>query len=174
MKNTLKLNTLVTTSVMVFMSLFLAQNQANAGVAEWLYGDKNEQPKSDTISLISSFLTTNKTSEQSEEKKPVVDNTPVKKEMIVSATAYSSTPDQTDDSPFITAWNTKVRDGIVAENFLRLGSKIKIPEVYGDKVFVVEDRMNRRYWHKVDIWFPDRESALEFGIKNIKIQILES
>ena len=49
-----------------------------------------------------------------------------------------------------------------------------IPEIYGTKVFIVEDRMNRRYWHKVDIWFPDRASALEFGFKKIKIQILES
>lgn len=100
---------------------------------------------------------------------------PIKfREMIVPATAYSSTPDQTDDSPFITAWNTHVRDGIVAANFLPFGTKIRIPDVYGDKIFVVEDRMNRRYWHKVDIWFPDRQSALEFGLRTIKIQILES
>lgn len=96
------------------------------------------------------------------------------REMIVPATAYSSTPDQTDNSPFITAWNTQVRDGIVAANFLPFGTKIKIPNIYGDKIFVVEDRMNRRYWHKIDIWFPDRQSALEFGLKTIKIQILES
>ena len=96
------------------------------------------------------------------------------REIIVSATAYSSTPDQTDDSPFITAWNTRVRDGIVAANFLPFGTKIKIPDIYGNKIFVVEDRMNRRYWHKVDIWFPDRQSALEFGLRTIKIQILES
>ncbi len=96
------------------------------------------------------------------------------RELIVSMTAYSSTPDQTDDSPFITARGTYVRDGIVAANFLPFGTKIKIPELFGDKIFVVEDRMNSRYWHKVDIWFPERHDALEFGIKTAKIQIIES
>lgn len=96
------------------------------------------------------------------------------RELTVTVTAYSSTADQTDDSPFITAWNTHVRDGIVAANFLPLGTRIKIPELYGDKIFIVEDRMNRRFWQKVDIWFPDRTSALEFGVKKLKIQVLES
>ena len=96
------------------------------------------------------------------------------KELVVSITAYSSTPDQTDDSPFITARGTYVRDGIVAANFLPFGTKIKIPELFGDKIFVVEDRMNSRYWHKVDIWFPERHDALEFGFKTAKIQIVES
>ncbi|MBI2062673.1 MAG: 3D domain-containing protein [Candidatus Yanofskybacteria bacterium] len=96
------------------------------------------------------------------------------REMVVHATAYSSTPDQTDDTPFITAWNTTVRDGIIAANFLPFGTKIKIPDIYGDKIFTVEDRMNRRYWYRIDIWFPDRTSALDFGLKQVKIHVLES
>jgi len=96
------------------------------------------------------------------------------KELVVSITAYSSTYDQTDDTPFVTACGTLVRDGIVATNFLPFGTKIKIPELFGDKIFIVEDRMNSRYWHKIDIWFPDRGSAIEFGIKTAKIQIIES
>ena len=67
-----------------------------------------------------------------------------KKIMVVLATAYSSTPDQTDATPFITAWNTRVRDGILAANFLPFGTLVKIPEVFGDKIFVVEDRMHQR------------------------------
>lgn len=91
----------------------------------------------------------------------------------VSATAYSSTPDQTDDSPFITAAGTYVRDGIVAANFLPLGTMIKIPEIYGDKIFIVEDRMNRRYPDRVDVWFPKRVMADDFGIKyKIKIEVI--
>lgn len=95
-----------------------------------------------------------------------------KKEVIVAASAYSSTPDQTDDSPFITASGTLVHDGIVAANFLPMGTKIRIPQLYGNKIFTVEDRMNKRYWQKIDIWFPDRESALKFGVKTLKIEIL--
>jgi 3D (Asp-Asp-Asp) domain-containing protein len=90
----------------------------------------------------------------------------------VTATAYSSTIDQTDDTPFITASGTYVRDGVVAANFLPIGTIIRIPDIYGDKIFIVEDRMNKRYWHKIDIWFPEREQAKEFGVKKITIEII--
>lgn len=91
---------------------------------------------------------------------------------VVEASGYSSTPDQTDDSPFITAKGTYVRDGIIATNFLPFGTVIKIPAIYGDKVFVVEDRMNTRYQNHIDIWFADRNSAIQFGRKRVTIEIL--
>ncbi|OGZ20126.1 MAG: hypothetical protein A3F95_01250 [Candidatus Nealsonbacteria bacterium RIFCSPLOWO2_12_FULL_39_31] len=95
--------------------------------------------------------------------------------MKVIITAYSSTAEQTDDSPFITASGKTVEDGIVANNLLPFGSKIKIPKVFGDKIFTVEDRMNKRkgYYH-VDIWFPAYELAKEFGAKISYIEILEN
>jgi len=92
----------------------------------------------------------------------------------VEMTGYSSTPDQTDDTPFITASGKHVHDGTIAANFLKFGTKIKIPELFGDKVFVVEDRMARRYFHRVDIWFPDRSMALKFGKREAEIVIVES
>ena len=88
-------------------------------------------------------------------------------------TAYSSTPDQTDDTPFITASNTRVRDGIVAANFLAFGTKVKIPAVFGDKVFTVEDRMAKKHNDKIDIWFPERYLAKNFGVKEADVIILE-
>ena len=87
-------------------------------------------------------------------------------------TAYSSTPDQTDSSPFITASGTTVRDGIIAANFLRFGTWVKIPALYGDKIFIVEDRLHPKNGHKIDIWFPTRESALNFGVKYTEIEII--
>ncbi len=104
----------------------------------------------------------------------------VVKTYVVSASAYSSSVDETDDSPFITAANTHVRDGIVATNLINpetgkryaFGTVIKIPEIYGDKIFVVEDRMNSRYSTNVDIWFPSKELAKQFGRKTIKIEVL--
>src|SRR3989344_299704 len=39
-------------------------------------------------------------------------------------TAYSSTPEQTDETPFITASGSYVRNGVVAANFLPMGAKI--------------------------------------------------
>ena len=96
----------------------------------------------------------------------------VPKTYLVPSTGYSSTKDQTDESPFITAMGTNVRDGVVAANFLPLGTVIKIPEIFGDKVFVVEDRMNSRYTFKMDLWFPTREAAMEWGLRKIKIEII--
>ena len=92
----------------------------------------------------------------------------------VMVTAYSSTFDQTDDTPYITASNTRVRDGIVAANFLPFKTKVMIPELFGNKIFVVEDRMHRRFSDRVDIWFPDRSSAKRFGVKSAEIIILDA
>ena len=90
-------------------------------------------------------------------------------------TAYSSTPEQTDSTPFITASGKNVADGIVANNMLPFGSKIRIPEVYGDKIFVVEDRMNQRKGkYHLDIWFPEYSQAKNFGAKITYIEVLEN
>ena len=95
----------------------------------------------------------------------------------VIATAYSSTPDQTDANPFTTAANTTVRDGIIAANFLEFHTQIKIPELYGDKIFIVEDRMNRRYNNseipRLDIWMETRVDAKRFGVKKLEIIVLK-
>ncbi len=99
----------------------------------------------------------------------------VVREIKVVITAYSSTRWQTDDTPYITAAGTWVREGIVANNLLPFGTKIRIPELYGDKIFVVEDRMNSRkgYYH-VDIWFPSYWEAKNFGAPRTHIEVLES
>lgn len=90
----------------------------------------------------------------------------------VTITGYSSTPDQTDDSPFITASGRRVRDGIIASNFLKFGTKVKIPSVFGDKIFIVEDRMHSRFSDRVDIWFSNRSEAVKFGKRQLEIVVL--
>lgn len=94
--------------------------------------------------------------------------------MSVWATAYSSDVNQTDDTPFITASGIHVYDGVIATNFLPIGTKIIIPELFGNKIFTVEDRMNPRYNGKkiIDIWFSKKIDAKKFGKKIIKIEIL--
>ena len=92
--------------------------------------------------------------------------------MEVIITAYSSTEDQTWGDPFITASGNHVRSGIVAANFLPFGTKIRIPELFENKVFIVEDRMHPKNDGKVDIWFPTREQALYFGVQKSRIEIL--
>ena len=93
----------------------------------------------------------------------------------VVITAYSSTPEETDDTPFTTASGTEVRDGVIANNMLPIGTKVRIPELYGDKVFTVEDRMNRRKSdYHFDIWFPEKQLAINFGVKTAEIEVLEN
>ena len=96
---------------------------------------------------------------------------PINKKSVV-ITAYSSTIEETDASPFITASGTYVRDGIIAANFLKIGTHVKIPALYGDKIFVVEDRMAAKNYGKVDIWMPSKTAALQFGVKKAEIVVL--
>jgi 3D (Asp-Asp-Asp) domain-containing protein len=101
----------------------------------------------------------------------LADHRSPRKTMMVTITAYSSTVDQTDSTPFITANGEHVRDGIVAANFLPFGATIKLPGLYNDKVFTVEDRMNQRYYYKIDIWMSTREAAKQFGVKYAMVEI---
>lgn len=93
-------------------------------------------------------------------------------ERTVTITAYSSTPEETDSTPFITASGTHVREGVVAANFLPIGTAIKIPELYGDRLFVVEDRMHERNSDKVDIWMPTKAEAKQFGKQTARIVVI--
>lgn len=88
-------------------------------------------------------------------------------------TAYTSTPGQTDDTPFIAATGKRVHDGMIAANGLPFGAKIKIPSLYGNKIFVVEDRMNSRYGlGRMDIWLDTtRAEAMKFGVKRVEVEI---
>jgi 3D (Asp-Asp-Asp) domain-containing protein len=91
----------------------------------------------------------------------------------VQVSAYTSEVAQTDDSPFITASGTHVRDGVVATNMFPFGTIIKMPKLYGDRIFVVEDRMNKRYQNNVDIWFADKDAALKLGRRTVQIEVIK-
>lgn len=95
-----------------------------------------------------------------------------KKKMDILITAYSSCPEETDDTPLITASGSFVHSGVVAANFLPFGTKIRLPELFGNKVFVVEDRLHQSYNDRVDIWFPSKEEAINFGYRVSEIEIL--
>lgn len=88
-------------------------------------------------------------------------------------TAYTSTVDQTDDDPFIAATGKRVYDGMIAANWLPFGTKIKIPALYGDKIFTVDDRMNARYGYgRLDIWLDtSKAEARKFGVKRVEVEV---
>lgn len=98
----------------------------------------------------------------------------------VIATAYSSEVAQTDNTPCITATGYDVCENYakygaantIASNFLPLHAIVKIPELYGDQVFVVRDRMNARYgYNRIDVWLPTKGQAVRFGAKKITIEV---
>jgi 3D (Asp-Asp-Asp) domain-containing protein len=98
----------------------------------------------------------------------------IKQSLKVVATGYSSTPEETDSTPFVTASGTTVRDGVAAANFLPIGTKFMIPALYGEKVFTVEDRMNPRYDGQpiIDIWFANKGKAIDFGRRTLAIEVI--
>jgi len=88
-------------------------------------------------------------------------------------TGYSSRVEETDSTPFTTASGTHVHEGTIAANWLPFGTKVKIPEFFGDQVFIVEDRMNKRYQgNSLDVWFNDTQEALRFGVTHTRIEII--
>jgi 3D (Asp-Asp-Asp) domain-containing protein len=89
----------------------------------------------------------------------------------VVVTGYTSSPHETDSTPFLTASMTRVRSGCLAlsRDLLRsftpgapfdFGDWVVIP---GVGLFIVEDTMNERWTNRADIWFADRREALRWG-----------
>ena len=96
------------------------------------------------------------------------------KTICVASTAYTSRIEECDGDPFITADGSDVADGIVATNILPFGTKIRIPTVFGDRIFEVHDRMNARYSYRVDIWMKDIKQARAYGLKrSVAIEVVE-
>ncbi len=106
---------------------------------------------------------------------PQVNHSALRPEVMdVTVTAYTSRKEETDSTPFITASGSYTRNGVVASSFLPMGSKIKLPALFGNRIFVVEDTMSARYdaEERIDIWLPDANQAKLFGVKSAKAEIL--
>jgi 3D (Asp-Asp-Asp) domain-containing protein len=89
--------------------------------------------------------------------------------LVVTASAYAPSAYQTDSTPCITASGTRVRPGVVASNFLPLGTLL---EINGER-YIVEDRMNSRFnGYYMDMWFPSTSDALEFGRRKLEVTVV--
>ncbi|MSR76253.1 MAG: hypothetical protein EXS68_01510 [Candidatus Ryanbacteria bacterium] len=92
----------------------------------------------------------------------------------LEVSAYTSRARETDSTPFITATGRRVRWGIVASNKFPLGTQLRLPDLFGPEIFVVEDCMNERYKHRVDVWMPQLRPAIKFGVqKMIRVEVVE-
>jgi len=99
------------------------------------------------------------------------------KKLRVTATAYTSHVRQTDSSPFIAAWNNRIRPGMkiiaVSRDMLkrygmRNGTKVRIGGLPG--YYTVRDKMNKRYKKRIDIYMGlDRRRALRWGRRSVVI-----
>ncbi len=112
-------------------------------------------------------------------KKPAVMDRPLSNGSVhyVIATAYTSEVAQTDASPCTTANGFNVCkngvENVIAANWLKLGTKVRIPDQFGNRVFTVQDRMAKKHSDKIDIWMKNKKNALQFGKRTVKVEVLK-
>ena len=112
---------------------------------------------------------------------PDMDEAEPRRVVLAVMTAYSSEAAQTDNTPCIPAdssynlcehYEQDGEQNTIATNFLPMGTKVRFPDLYGDKIFIVRDRMNARYGNgRGDIWMPTKAEAKIFGVKRVKMEI---
>jgi LysM repeat protein len=100
-----------------------------------------------------------------------------KRKLRVTATAYSSHYGQTDKTPFLAAWNNRIRPGMkiiavsrdmLTRYGLRNGSKVRIGGLPG--YYTVRDKMNKRYRKRIDIYMgTNRRRALRWGRRSVML-----
>lgn len=91
----------------------------------------------------------------------------VKKKIPVMVTAYSPTVRECDSTPYITAFNKRVKSGTIAvsRDLERVHGwkKGNMVHLEGIGTFEVWDRMNKRFKKRVDIFYHDTRMARQFG-----------
>jgi 3D (Asp-Asp-Asp) domain-containing protein len=84
-------------------------------------------------------------------------------------TEYTATVSQTDSTPTITASNQRIREGIVANNCLPFGTRIRV----NNNTYVIQDRMNQRYGcEDFDIYVKKYSQARHFGRRALKYEVI--
>lgn len=97
--------------------------------------------------------------------------------MTVTATAYTSAPGETDDSPDIAAWGDTLAPGMkaiaVSRDLLDLGlvqgAEVTIEGLDGE--YVVLDKMHPRWTRKIDIYMGENvQQARAWGRREVTIR----
>ena len=105
-------------------------------------------------------------------------NGPFRRQMTVTATAYTSHVNQTDSTPNIAAWGDRLKPGMkviaVSRDMLNVyglkhRSKVRIKGLDGE--YLVLDKMNKRWKKKIDIYMgKDLKKAFKWGRKKVELQ----
>ncbi len=95
----------------------------------------------------------------------------------VTATAYTSHENQTDDTPFLAAWNNRLVPGeksiavsrdMLSRFGMRNKTKVRISGLRG--YYEVRDKMNKRYKKRIDIYMGlNLKKALKWGRRSVVI-----
>jgi len=108
---------------------------------------------------------------------PVNSDLEVVKSGYITATAYTSEVSQCYGAPCLIANGFNLCEhGIedsIAANFLPFGTKVRLPDHFGDRIFIVRDRMNAKYDYRIDIWMVDKVDARKFGVKSVRFEVLK-
>lgn len=95
----------------------------------------------------------------------------------VTATAYTSNPNETDSTPSLAAWGDNLKPGMkviaVSRDLIKMGLghgvEVSIDGVEGE--FKVLDKMNKRWRRKIDIYMDkDIKKAKEWGKRKVIIR----
>ena len=115
--------------------------------------------------------------------------------LLLRSTAYNSLEAQTDSTPFITSTGEQTRFGIIAvsrdlldEAALPYGSLVRLTDMGNyhngrnpgqyqalldsQGLFIVEDTMHERKYEQIDVWFPEKREALQWGVRQIKVEVV--
>ena len=141
-------------------------NETNSGIL--LNRQYIAKPSQSLVLLTDEDLAKRQTEwqEQRRETKPAVGT------VYMTASAYNSLANQTDASPYRTAIGSMTREGVVASNYFPIGTRLRLPDVFGDREFRVEDRMNPRYFKTLDVWMENYTDAKSFGRKYVKVEVV--
>ena len=101
----------------------------------------------------------------------------LKRKLSVTATAYTSHRAQTDSTPFLAAWNNRIRPGmkviavsrdLIWKYGITNGSKVRISGLPG--IYTVRDKMNKRWRRRIDIYMgTSRWRALRWGRRRVTL-----
>ena len=115
--------------------------------------------------------------------------------LLLRSTAYNSLEAQTDSTPFITSTGERTRFGIIAvsrdllaETQLPYGSLVRLTDLghyYNGRnlgeyqalldsqgLFIVEDTMHPRKQGQIDVWFPEYNEAVQWGVRQVRVEVI--
>jgi 3D (Asp-Asp-Asp) domain-containing protein len=102
---------------------------------------------------------------------------PNERSMVVTASAYNSLADQTNDRPNLAAWGDRLEPGMkaiaVSRDLIALGlghdARVRIDGLPGE--YRVLDKMAKRWSKKIDIYMGvDAKAARNWGVREVTIR----